>query len=138
LILTFLVGQYTALFGSTGLGLAALVWVFFVSMVLSQQSAFSLNTAMHGVKPSWFNTRRYPTPDSTTNMWLLAIPTLGAAWHNNHHRYMTSARAGFYWYELDLGYLILRLLALLHIVWDLNPVPEDVIAEGRGGPVAAG
>jgi stearoyl-CoA desaturase (delta-9 desaturase) len=136
LILTFVVGQYTALFGRSGLGLAAVVWVFFVSMVLSQQSAFSLNTAMHGVKPGWFNSRRYPTPDSTTNMWLLAIPTLGAAWHNNHHRYMNSARTGFYWYELDLGYVILRVLGLVRIVWDLHPVPDEVLAEGRSGAVA--
>jgi stearoyl-CoA desaturase (delta-9 desaturase) len=138
LILTFIVGHHTTLFGRSGLGLAAVVWVFFVSMVLSQQSAFSLNTAMHGVKRGWFNSRRFATPDSTTNMWLLAIPTLGGAWHNNHHRYMNSARAGFYWYELDLAYLLLRMLALLRIVWDLHPVPDEVLAEGRRAAGAAG
>lgn len=137
LIATWLLGEYTTLFGQAGLGLAALVWVFFVSMVLSQQAAFSLNTAMHGIRPGLLNTRRFDTADTTTNLWLLAIPTLGGAWHNNHHRYMNSARSGFYWYELDLAWLILKLLAVFHIVWDLVPVPEAVLAEGRGERQAA-
>jgi stearoyl-CoA desaturase (Delta-9 desaturase) len=131
LIVTWLVGEYTALFGRSGLGPSAVVWVFFLSMVLSQQAAFSLNTLMHGVRPGLFHSRRFATTDSTTNLWLLAVPTLGAAWHNNHHRYMNSARTGFYWYELDLAWLLLRALAVFGIVWDLVPVPQAVLDEGR-------
>lgn len=136
LIATFAVGQYTAFFGRTGLGASALVWTFFLSMVLSQQAAFSLNTAMHGIRPGWLNRRRYETDDTTTNLWLLAIPTLGAAWHNNHHRHMNSARTGFFWWELDPTYAILRVLSWFGIVWDLVPVPQAVLDEGRARPAS--
>jgi stearoyl-CoA desaturase (delta-9 desaturase) len=113
------------------LGGSAVVWVFFVATVLGLHAAFSVNTLTHGRTVGWFNLRRFATRDSTTNSWLLAIPTLGASWHNNHHRYMGSARAGFYWWEIDLSHLVLRLLAALRLVWDLHPVPAAVLAEGR-------
>jgi stearoyl-CoA desaturase (delta-9 desaturase) len=61
---------------------------------------------------------------------------MGAAFHNNHHRYMNAARAGFYWYEPDPTYWVLRALALLGIVWDLKEVPAEVLEEGRRGIVA--
>jgi stearoyl-CoA desaturase (delta-9 desaturase) len=136
LLATFLVGQYTSLFGHAGLGLSAVVWVFFVSMILSQHVPYWVNVWAHGTKPGFFNFRRFDTPETSTNIWWLALPTLGAAWHNNHHRYMNSARTGFYWYEIDLTYLILRGLSLLHIVWDLHPVPAHVLVEGRGASSA--
>jgi stearoyl-CoA desaturase (delta-9 desaturase) len=44
---------------------------------------------------------------------------------------MNGARAGFYWWELDLTYCVLRLLALTGIIWDLHPVPLKVLEEGR-------
>lgn len=131
---TFVLGQYTSLFGRTGLGASALVWVFFVATVLSMHAAFAVNTLTHGTRPGFFARRRFETGDTTTNAWWLALPTLGAAWHNNHHRYMNSARAGFYWWQLDLSYVSLKVLAWLHIVWDLHPVPAEVLAEGRATP----
>ena len=131
LITTFCVGEFTTFFGAPGLGASAVVWTFFVSMVLSQQAAFLLNTGLHGVEPGWFRYRRFATKDTTTNAWLLAVPILGGAFHNNHHRYMSAARSGFYWYELDLTYLVLKALSWLRIVWDLVPVPQEVLDEGR-------
>jgi stearoyl-CoA desaturase (delta-9 desaturase) len=131
LALVFVLGQFTALFGRPGLGVAALVWVFFLGTLLSLHASFAVNTLTHGRRVDRLNRRRFDTSDTTTNSVLLAIPTLGAGWHNNHHRYMNAARAGFYWWELDLTYLVLRLLACLGIVWDLHPVPVAVLAEGR-------
>jgi stearoyl-CoA desaturase (delta-9 desaturase) len=49
---------------------------------------------------------------------------------------MNAARAGFYWWELDLTYYVLRVLALLGIVWDLHPVPAKVLEEGVAGGVS--
>jgi stearoyl-CoA desaturase (delta-9 desaturase) len=127
----FAVGQYTAAFGRTGLGVSAAIWIFFLSTLLSLHATFVVNTLTHARKPGWMNSRRFDTSDTTTNSWLLAIPTMGASWHNNHHRYMNGARAGFYWWELDLTYCVLRLLALTGIIWDLHPVPLKVLEEGR-------
>lgn len=132
----FLLGEYTTVFGHAGLGWSAMVWVFFLPTLLSLHATFVVNTLTHARMPGWSNYRRFATKDTSTNSWLLAVPTMGASWHNNHHRYMNSARAGFYWWELDLTYYVLRLLAVLGLVWDLRSVPAKVLDEGKRAPTA--
>jgi sn-1 stearoyl-lipid 9-desaturase len=39
-----------------------------------------------------------------------AIPTMGEAWHNNHHAFPGSARIGLYPGQHDWGYIFIRLL----------------------------
>lgn len=112
------------------MGLGAVVWLFFLPTLLAIHSAGVVNAFTHGCGPGLFNKRRFEIGDTTTNSWVLAIPTLGSCWHNNRHRYMNTARAGFYWWELDLTCLVLRALALMGLVWDLHPVPE-MLVEGR-------
>ena len=77
-----------------------------------------------------FGKRRFATTDDSRNNWLLAILTMGEGWHNNHHRYAASTRQGFYWYEFDLTFYILKVLSWLGIVWDLRPVPRKILEEG--------
>lgn len=131
LIVTVLLGAYTPLFGREGLGWSAAVWAFFVPTVLSLHGIFVVNSLTHGGKLGRWHRRRFATKDFTTNAWWLAIPTMGASWHNNHHRYMNAARAGFYRWELDLSYLTLKALAHLRIVRDLHKVPSAVMQEGH-------
>jgi stearoyl-CoA desaturase (delta-9 desaturase) len=72
-----------------------------------------------------FGRRRYETTDTSRNNWLVALLTFGEGWHNNHHYYMASVRQGFFWWEIDVSYYVLRALAALGIVWDLRvPTPE--------------
>jgi stearoyl-CoA desaturase (delta-9 desaturase) len=52
--------------------------------------------------------------------------TLGEGWHNNHHHYPISARQGFFWWEIDITYYLLKLMSWLGIVRGLRPVPEHV------------
>ena len=49
----------------------------------------------------------------------------------DHHHYPTSARQGFYWWEIDVTYYGLRGLAALHVLSGLKPVPARVLAGGR-------
>ncbi|MCB1317087.1 MAG: acyl-CoA desaturase, partial [Leptospiraceae bacterium] len=73
-----------------------------------------------------YGSRRYNTDDtSTNNMWVNLI-TMGEGWHHNHHYYQASANCGFFWYEWDPTYWSIRLLAILHIVWDVKTVPLRV------------
>jgi stearoyl-CoA desaturase (delta-9 desaturase) len=131
-----LVGIYAAgqagWFGSGIDGVAAVVWGFFFSTFLVLHLTFAVNSVGHegGL---YGGTRRYATPDASVNHRWLAIPTMGGGWHNNHHRYPASARAGFAWWEIDPAYIVLRSLAALGIVWDLRRVPPDVLAEGGVG-----
>ena len=67
--------------------------------------------------------RRYATRDDSRNNLWLALLTFGEGWHNNHHHFPGAARQGFYWWEIDLTYYGLRVLAALGIIWDLKEVP---------------
>ncbi|MCC6782997.1 MAG: acyl-CoA desaturase [Planctomycetes bacterium] len=105
-----------------------LVWGFFVSTTLLFHGTSSINSLGH-----LFGSRRYPTPDTSRNSFLLALLTFGEGWHNNHHFYPVAARQGFRWWELDLTWYGLLVLAKLGIVHDLAPVPGHVL-EGRRTP----
>ena len=76
-----------------------------------------------------FGRRRYETNDTSRNNWLIALLTFGEGWHNNHHYYMASARQGFFWWEVDMTWYILRALSALGVVWDLR-VPTEAIRDG--------
>ena len=95
-----------------------LVWGFFISTVVLYHGTFTINSLAH----RW-GKRRYATADNSRNNFWLALLTLGEGWHNNHHHYPVSVKQGFYWWEIDMTYYILRFMATLGLVWDLKPVP---------------
>ncbi len=102
-------------------GLQLLVWGFAVSTVALYHATFTVNSLAHS-----FGSRRYATPDRSRNNPWLALLTFGEGWHNNHHHYPASARQGFYWWEIDLTWYFLRLLAALGLIWDLKAVPAAI------------
>ncbi len=104
-----------------------LVWGFFVSTVLCYHATYTINSLAHV-----FGRRRYATGDDSRNNALLALLTFGEGWHNNHHHYPNAARQGFYWWEVDLTYYLLRALAAVGVIWDLKPVPLAVRDDHRG------
>lgn len=108
------------------LGLPGLFVGFFWSTILLWHNTFFINSLAH----VW-GRRRFETTDTSKNNVFLALMTLGEGWHNNHHRYQSSARNGFYWWEVDVTYYVLKMLSWVGLVWDLRPVPERVLAEGR-------
>ena len=108
------------------LGWTGLVVGFFWSTVLLWHGTFLINSLAHV-----FGKRRFQTTDDSRNNGWLALITLGEGWHNNHHRYQASARNGFYWWELDVTYYVLVALSWVGLVWDLRPVPEKILREGR-------
>lgn len=101
-------------------GWAGLVWGFFVSSVLSHHATFLVNSACH-----LWGSRRYATADASRNNTLVALLTLGEGWHNNHHHYQSSANQGFRWWEIDVSYYLIRLLAAVGLVWDVRTPPRD-------------
>lgn len=50
----------------------------------------------------------------------LAVPTMGEAWHNNHHAFPGSARHGLYKGQLDLGFGFIQLLEMLGLAWNVQ------------------
>ena len=115
-------------------GATGLVWGGFVPLVLVWHVTFCINSLAH-----LWGSRRYSTTDDSRNNGLLALATFGEGWHNNHHHYQRSARQGFYWWEVDISYYVLKLLERLHVVWDVAGVPRHVrdVREQAPAPGAA-
>jgi stearoyl-CoA desaturase (delta-9 desaturase) len=126
----------TALFLIGGWGL--LIWGYFVSTVFLWHGTFTINSLSHV-----FGSVRYQTTDDSKNNWLLALITMGEGWHNNHHYYMSSANQGFFWWEVDFSYYILKGLSWMGLVWDLRKPPQKILdgvpdaAEPGDAPVSA-
>ncbi len=112
-------GRWAPSLGVSGAQL--FVWGFFISTVVLLHGTLLVNSLAHT-----FGRRRFDTSDDSRNSLLIALVTLGEGWHNNHHRFASSARQGFYWWEIDVSYYILRLLSWIGLIWDLRPVPKRV------------
>jgi stearoyl-CoA desaturase (Delta-9 desaturase) len=90
----------TLLGAATGLMWGGLVRVFFVHHI-----TWSVNSICH-----FAGSRRFDTDDHSTNVFWLALPSLGEAWHHNHHAFPRSARHGLRRWELDPSALVIAAL----------------------------
>jgi len=107
-------------------GPAWLVWGFCLPTTTLAHATFAINTVNH-----MFGSRRFDTIDQSRNNAVTALFAAGEGWHNNHHRYQRAARNGFYWWELDLTWYVIRAMGALGLAWDIQPVPDRIYAEAR-------
>ncbi|MEQ1822402.1 MAG: acyl-CoA desaturase [Fimbriimonadaceae bacterium] len=107
-------------------GWPGLVVGFLWSTVALYHGTFAINSFAH----TW-GKQRYFTGDDSRNNFFLALITMGEGWHNNHHYYMVSTRQGFFWWEIDVTYWILKGLSKLRIVSDLHEPTATVLRGER-------
>jgi fatty-acid desaturase len=101
-------------------GLSLLIWGVFVRTVLVWHISWSVNSVTH-----LWGYRNYATDESSRNNVLVGILANGEGWHNNHHADPRSARHGHLWWELDLTWLMIRLLAALGLAREVvSPSPQ--------------
>ncbi|MCB9856735.1 MAG: acyl-CoA desaturase [Phycisphaerales bacterium] len=112
-------------------GFQMLVWGFFISTVCLLHGTCTINSLAHLI-----GRRRYETTDDSRNSFLLALITMGEGWHNNHHMYPGVTRQGFYWWEIDVTYYILKSMSIVGLIWDLRPPPKAAF-ESAEAPAAA-
>ena len=105
-------------------GWSALIVGFFFSTVLTYHGTFVINSLAHV-----FGRRRYVTSDTSRNSLVLALITLGEGWHNNHHHYQSTANQGFFWWEIDISYYVLRALSVVGLTYDLRTPPEHILGK---------
>lgn len=104
-----------------------LVWGGFVRFSLVQQASFSVNSVTHSL-----GTQPLASRDDSRNNVVIALLTLGAGWHNNHHAFPGSAFTDFRWWQLDASGLMIRLLERLGWAWDVGrPSSEAIAARAR-------
>jgi stearoyl-CoA desaturase (Delta-9 desaturase) len=107
-------GFGVALTGTVTGGLTALLWGGAARIFFMHHATFSINSICH-----YFGRADYNTGDRSRNVFWLAIPTWGEAWHNNHHAFPTSYRHGLRRWQLDPSAGIIRLLEMTGLAWDV-------------------
>ena len=113
-------------------GLSALLWGGLVRIFLVHHITWSINSICH-----FFGRRRFDTDDHSTNVFWLALPSLGEAWHHNHHAFPRSAFHGLRWYELDpSGWLILG-LERVGLAWEVVKVSPERASAKLADPAAS-
>ena len=111
-----------ALFGLPGIAIFAvqMVWLPF-------WAAGVINGLGH-----YFGYRNFETPDASTNILPWGILVGGEELHNNHHAYMASARMSNKWWEFDIGWAYVRLLALCRLATIRRLAPRAISEMGKG------
>ena len=119
--ITLMLALDIALFGSLGVVLYAvqMAWIPF-------WAAGVINGVGH-----WWGYRNFETPDASRNITPIALLIGGEELHANHHAFPASARFSIKWWEFDLGWIWIRLLALLGLARVKKVAPRPVIIAGK-------
>lgn len=88
-----------AVFGAKGV-----VFGYFVPTLLVWHAGSAINTVNH-----LWGYRTNNTRDKSTNNLLTGILVSGEGWHNNHHAHPADAKFGRKWWEIDIGWWIIKL-----------------------------
>ena len=117
----------TLLGAATGFLWGGLVRVFFVHHV-----TWSVNSICH-----FLGSRRFEVDDHSTNVFWLALPSLGESWHHNHHTFPRSAEHGLRRWELDPSALVIRAMERLGLAWNVIRIaPERQAAKAIDAPAS--
>lgn len=100
---------------ATGLLWGGLVRIFFVHHI-----TWSVNSVCH-----FLGTRRFETDDESTNVFWLALPSLGESWHHNHHAFPRSAVHGLKRWELDPSALVIGTMEKLGLAWNVIRISPE-------------
>jgi stearoyl-CoA desaturase (delta-9 desaturase) len=116
--------------------LRGLVWGGLVRAFFLHHITWSINSVCH-----FFGRRRFEIEDHSTNVAWLALPSLGEAWHHNHHAFPRSAAHGLRWWEVDVSSWIIAGLQRLGLAWNvvrITPERQQAKQAERRVPVHAG
>jgi stearoyl-CoA desaturase (Delta-9 desaturase) len=122
LALAFLLGL--AISGTVAGGLTALLWGGLVRVFFVHHITWSINSICH-----FFGRRRFAVDDHSTNVFWLALPSLGESWHHNHHAFPRSARHGLRWWEIDVTGLVIMAMKRVGLARDVVTVSPEKQAE---------
>jgi stearoyl-CoA desaturase (delta-9 desaturase) len=112
------------LFGAVGLT----IWA--VQMLWIPVTAAGI---INGIGHYW-GYRSYACADASTNIVPWGIIIGGEELHNNHHAYATSAKLSSKWFEFDIGWAYIRILAALRLAQVRKVAPKLVKAPAKTAP----
>jgi stearoyl-CoA desaturase (delta-9 desaturase) len=109
------------LFGLPGLAIyvAQLLWIPF-------WAAGVINGIGH-----YLGYRNFETQDASRNIIPLGVLIGGEEFHNNHHAYCYSAKLGNKWWELDIGWVYIKLLESFGLADVKRVAPRTAFEPGK-------
>ena len=130
LLLPFFLGW--AIGGTIIAGLTGLLWGGLVRVFVLHHFTYSINSLCHV-----FGKQPFDTGDESRNLALIAIPTMGEAFHNNHHAFPTSAVHGLGRHQVDLSAIVIDLLEKTGAVWDVVRIPPERLEQKAAKPASS-
>ena len=100
--------------------ITGLIWGGLVRIFMLHHVTWSINSVCH-----FFGRRRFEVDDHSTNVFWLALPSLGESWHHNHHAFPRSAAHGLRWWELDPSAALIALMRRLGLAWDVVRIAPE-------------
>ncbi|MCA9267589.1 MAG: fatty acid desaturase [Planctomycetales bacterium] len=104
--------------------LLGLIWGGLARVFLTHHITWSVNSVCHV-----FGSRDFDADDYSTNNAVCALLASGEGWHNNHHAFPSSACFGLKWYQVDVGWTVIRTLKALGLAWNVKVPSAAAIAE---------
>jgi stearoyl-CoA desaturase (Delta-9 desaturase) len=99
-----------------------LVWGGLVRAFFLHHVTWSINSICH-----FFGQRRFELEDHSTNVAWLALPSLGEAWHHNHHAFPRSASHGLARWEtlMDPSAVVIKGMKKLGLAWNVVQISPE-------------
>ena len=128
---------------------AAIPGVGLALMAVLDMSLFGLfpGLLVYGIQMAWipffaagvvnglghfFGYRSYACNDASTNIVPWGILIGGEELHNNHHAFVTSAKLSTKWYEIDIGWMYIRVLAMCGLAKVKRVAPKPRFMQNQG------
>jgi stearoyl-CoA desaturase (delta-9 desaturase) len=88
-----------------------------------------LMAPIHGVIINWFGHIygyvNYTMTNTSKNLFHFDFLMMGEGYHNNHHKHASNANFGVKWHEIDITYLIIRVLDFFGFI-KLKPIKVKI------------
>jgi len=112
--------------------LLGFIWGGLVRILLIHHVTWSVNSICH-----LWGWRPFRSYDHSRNNPIVGVFALGEGWHNNHHAFPASARHGLRWWQVDLSWMLIWVMARLGLVRKVRvPAPDRIAAKMREAPAA--
>jgi stearoyl-CoA desaturase (delta-9 desaturase) len=85
----------------------ALMTLYIVPACLLWNAGSLINTVCH---TTWLGYTNHYVQDNSVNNPVLGVVMWGEGWHNNHHRHQNNPSIGERWWEVDIGYWVIKLV----------------------------
>ena len=106
--------------GTLAGALTAALWGGPVRIFALHHVTWSINSVCH-----FFGTRRFAVEDHSTNVFWLALFSLGESWHHNHHAFPRSALHGLRWWEIDPTAWLIRGMRRVRLAWNVVEISPE-------------